>query len=191
MGDNPHANGGLLLRDLRMPDFREYAVDCAQPGPGPGPRHPGHGPVLERCHASSMSDTKNFRAVRPDETTSNRLDAVLEDTSRTWMAKITAGGRPSGSRRPGHGDLERAHMPGLARGVSPHRQARIVFVLRGVHPHRGLHVQSACQVAQDVEPRSRGGRPIASLNYLLTSHVWRQDHNGFSHQDPGVHRSCA
>ena len=93
--------------------------------------------------------------------------------------------RPSRARRPGHGDAERAPVPGLARGVSAHRPARLLLLLRGLHPHHRLDVQPARQVAEGDAGDIPWRRPIASLNYLLSSHVWRQDHNGFTHQDPG------
>ena len=113
--------------------------------------------------------------------------------SQTSSRRPTVPGTQRSSRRDDHlapdgrvdGSPVRASVPGMARGLSPDRPPRSFQLLRGVHPHRRLDVQPAREVAEGDARRFRGGGPIASLNYLLTSHVWRQDHNGFSHQDPG------
>jgi xylulose-5-phosphate/fructose-6-phosphate phosphoketolase len=126
---------------------------------------------------------RNFRLFGPDETASNRLGAVFEVTDKAWMASVeptTSTSRPTaGSWRSSPSTPARA---GSRATCSPAGTA--VLVLRGVHPHRRLDVQPARQVAEG-HREIPWRRPIASLNYLLTSHVWRQDHNGFSHQDPG------
>ena len=185
MGANPHANGGLLLRDLRMPDFRDYAVDVPTPGTVVAEATTRARRLPARRHEAERR-ARNFRVFAPDELASNRLGAIFEVTDRAWMAETPARGRPPRPGRPGDGDPERAHLPGLARGVPPDRAPRLLHDVRGVRPHRRLDVQPARQVAEgDRARRSPGAAPIASLNYLLTSHVWRQDHNGFSHQDPG------
>ena len=131
------------------------------------------------------ADARNFRVFGPDETASNRLGALFEVTDRAWMAETLAGRRPSRARRPGDGDPQRAHLPGLARRLSADRPARLLLLLRGVHPHRRLDVQPARQVAEGRAARFPGGGRSPRSTILLTSHVWRQDHNGFSHQDPG------
>ena len=126
----------------------------------------------------------NFRLFGPDETASNRLDDVFEVTDRAWEAEID----PTDENLAPEGRVDRsplrAPLPGLARGLPADRPPRALQLLRGVHPHRRLDVQPAREVAQG-DAGIPWRRPVASLNYLLSSHVWRQDHNGFSHQDPG------
>ena len=130
-------------------------------------------------------ESRNFRLFSPDENNSNRWQDVLEVTEPRLGRRDRTLRRPSRAGRARHGDAERAPVPRLARGLSPDRPARLLFLLRSLHPHHRLHVQPARQVAEGVQRDVEWRRPIASLNYLLSSLVWRQDHNGFSHQDPG------
>jgi xylulose-5-phosphate/fructose-6-phosphate phosphoketolase len=183
MGSNPHANGGMLLRDLRMPDFRDYAEDVPAPGsPGCGDTHV-LGPFL-RDVAKLNSQQRNFRVFGPDETISNGLDALFQVTSRQWDAATLANDEflaPSGrvmemlSEHQCEGWLEGYLLTGR-HGIYNCYEAFIHIVDSMFNQHaKWLKVTSHL-----------AWRPkIASLNYLLTSHVWRQDHNGFTHQDPG------
>jgi hypothetical protein len=120
---------------------------------------------------------------RPGRDRLQPLERVFEVTNRESTAR-SSHRRPRRARRPRDGSAQRAHVPGLARRLSADRPARLLLLLRGLHPHHRFDVQPARQVAEG-DARIPWRRPIASLNYLLTSHVWRQDHNGFSHQDPG------
>jgi xylulose-5-phosphate/fructose-6-phosphate phosphoketolase len=183
MGMNPHANGGLLLEPLRLPEFRNYAVDV---------KHPGH-PEAEATRVLGYYlrdvmklnlERRNFRIFGPDETASNRLDAVLDVTGKTWEAAtlpvdehLAADGRVM--------EVLSEHMcEGWLEG----------YLLTGRHGFFScyeafIHIVDSMfnQHAKWLKTtRTMSWRkPLASLNYLLTSHVWRQDHNGFSHQDPG------
>ena len=130
-------------------------------------------------------ESQNFRLFSPDETNSNRWQDVLEVTNRAWVAETLPVRRPSRARRPRDGDAERAPVPGLARRLSAHRPARLLLLLRGLHPHHRFHVQPAREVAEGLRVISRGGGRSRRSTICLSSHVWRQDHNGFSHQDPG------
>jgi xylulose-5-phosphate/fructose-6-phosphate phosphoketolase len=184
MGDNPHANGGLLLRPLKMPDFREYAVEV----PGPGQVHGEATRVLGRFLRDIMKanlERRNFRVVGPDETASNRLDALYEVTAKTWMDPVLPEDEhlsPDGrvmeilSEHTCQGWLEGYLLTGR-HGFFSCYEAFIHIVDSMFNQHAKW-----LKVAKSEIPWRR---PIASLNYLLTSHVWRQDHNGFSHQDPG------
>ncbi|ARV57490.1 phosphoketolase [Nostocales cyanobacterium HT-58-2] len=183
MGDNPHANGGLLLRDLRMPDFRNYAVDVSEPGRVIAEATKVTGKFL-RDVMKLNSESRNFRMFAPDETKSNRLDAVFEATDRTWVAdtypydvNLSPDGRVMEilSENACQGWLEGYLLTGR-HGFFSCYEAFIHIVDSQFNQHAKW-----LDTSQDVPWR----RPIASLNYLLTSHVWRQDHNGFSHQDPG------
>jgi xylulose-5-phosphate/fructose-6-phosphate phosphoketolase len=183
MGANPHANGGLLLRDLTMPDFRAHAVDVAAPGiTGIGDTHV-LGKFLRDVIAANEPQ-RNFRLFGPDETISNGLEAVFEVTARVWQAKTD------------RNDEHLARVGRVAEVLSEHQCQGWLegYLLTGRH---GLfncyeaftHIVDSMfnqhakwlKVAAQLPWR----RPIASLNYLLASHVWRQDHNGFTHQDPG------
>ena len=145
MGANPHANGGLLLRDLRLPDFRDYAVDV----PAPGATTSEATRVLGGWLRDVIRDNpSNFRLFGPDETESNRLTDVYEATDKQFEGADRAGGQPRGAGRPGDGGAVRAHVPGVAGGLPADRAARPVQLLRGVHPHRRLDVQPARQVAE-------------------------------------------
>jgi xylulose-5-phosphate/fructose-6-phosphate phosphoketolase len=183
MGANPHANGGILLRDLRMPDFRDYAIPVAVPGVGgPGDTH-----VLGRFlrDITKLNEPqRNFRIFGPDETLSNGLEAVFETTNRQWNAPTVANDEflaPSGrvmemlSEHQCEGWLEGYLLTGR-HGLFNCYEAFIHIVDSMFNQHaKWLKVTSGLPWR----------RKIASLNYLLASHVWRQDHNGFTHQDPG------
>jgi len=183
MGANPHANGGLLLKGLRLPDFRDYAVNVLQPGTvfGEATRVLGH--FLRDTMKRSLADN-NFRVFGPDENASNRLDAIYEVTAKAWMGPIDANDEdlsPDGrvmevlSEHLCQGWLEGYLLTGR-HGFFSCYEAFIHIVDSMFNQHAKW-----LKVCREIPWR----RPIASLNYLLTSHVWRQDHNGFSHQDPG------
>lgn len=183
MSDNPHTNGGLLLKDLRLPDFRDFAVDVPVPG----------GSISEATRVLGQWLTEvirlnpdNFRIFGPDETASNRLQAVFDVTDKVWNAEY-------------HSDKVDDHLARVGRVVemlSEHQCQGWLegYLLTGRHGlfncyEAFIHIIDSMfnqhakwlKVTDDIPWR----RPIASLNYLLSSHVWRQDHNGFSHQDPG------
>lgn len=184
MSANPHANGGLLLRDLHMPDFRDYAEDVPSPGaPGIGDTRI-LGPFL-RDVAKLNGAHKNFRVFGPDETLSNGLGALFEATNRQWDAAALANdvslaptGRVLDSMLSEHqceGWLEGYLLTGR-HGLFNCYEAFIHIIDSMFNQHaKWLKITAALPWRA----------PIASLNYLLASHVWRQDHNGFSHQDPG------
>ncbi len=184
MGANRHANGGKLLRDLRMPDFRDYAVTVTQPGVmGIGDTHV-LGPFL-RDVAKLNSAPRNFRLFGPDETLSNGLGAIFEHTNRQWDARtvpndefLATSGSVLDSMLSEHqceGWMEGYLLTGR-HGVFNCYEAFIHVVASMFNQHaKWLEVTDNLPWRAD----------IASLNYLLSSHVWRQDHNGFTHQDPG------
>jgi len=181
MSANPNTNGGILLEDLRLPDFTRYAVDVASPGQSTSEPTRVLGRFLRDILASNPT---NFRLFGPDETASNRLDAVFETTDRTWEAVTVAGDdhlAPEGrvmevlSEHQCQGWLEGYLLTGR-HGVFNCYEAFIHIVDSMMNQHAKW-----LKVSRTIPWR----RPIASLNYLLSSHVWRQDHNGFSHQDPG------
>jgi xylulose-5-phosphate/fructose-6-phosphate phosphoketolase len=181
MSASPHANGGLLLRDLRLPDFREYAVAVDAPGTGAVEATKVLGTWLRDVMARNMS---TFRLFSPDENSSNRLQDVLEVTNRTWNAEtlpeddhLSADGRIMEilSEHTCEGWLEGYLLTGR-HGLFSCYEAFIHVIDSMFNQHAKW-----LKVTDDIPWR----RPVASLNYLLTSHVWRQDHNGFSHQDPG------
>jgi xylulose-5-phosphate/fructose-6-phosphate phosphoketolase len=183
MGANLHANGGLLLRDLTMPDFREYACKVAKPGTESAESTRVLGQLL-RDVMRLNADTKNFRVFGPDETASNRLEALYEATDKTFMEAILKTDEhlaPNGrvmevlSEHMCQGWLEGYLLTGR-HGFFSCYEAFIHIVDSMFNQHAKW-----LKVTRDIPWR----RPIASLNYLLTSHVWRQDHNGFTHQDPG------
>jgi len=184
MSDNPHTNGGLLLKALNMPDFRDYAVDVPGPGGVSAEATRIAGTFLRDIMKENM-DTRNFRVMGPDETSSNRLDALFDVTKRAWMAGIIEDDvnlSPDGrvmeilSEHTCQGWLEGYLLTGR-HGFFSCYEAFIHIVDSMFNQHaKWLKV-----TRKEIPWR----RPIASLNYLLTSHVWRQDHNGFSHQDPG------
>jgi xylulose-5-phosphate/fructose-6-phosphate phosphoketolase len=184
MGANPHANGGLLLRDLRIPDYRDYAADV----PTPGTRGIGDTRVLGaflRDIVAKNDEAKNFRIFGPDETLSNGLGAVFEATERQWDAStepddqwLAPSGRVLDSMLSEHqcqGWLEGYLLTGR-HGLFNCYEAFIHIIDSMFNQHAKW-----LKITAHIPWR----RKIASLNYLLASHVWRQDHNGFTHQDPG------
>ncbi|HKS56492.1 MAG TPA: phosphoketolase family protein [Steroidobacteraceae bacterium] len=183
MGANPHANGGLLLRDLRLPQLRDYAVDVPSPGQALGESTRTMGRLL-RDVMKLNGQARNFRVFGPDETASNRLDALFEVTQRAWMADrlpedelLAPDGRVMEilSEHTCQGWLEGYLLTGR-HGLFSCYEAFIHIVDSMFNQHAKW-----LKVSKEIPWR----RPLASLNILLTSHVWRQDHNGFSHQDPG------
>jgi xylulose-5-phosphate/fructose-6-phosphate phosphoketolase len=181
MSANPHANGGLLLRELVLPDFRDYAVEVDKPCRGTSEATRVLGAFLRDV---IRRNPESFRIMGPDETASNRLGAVFEATGRTWEAEILPadeGLSPDGrvmevlSEHLCQGWLEGYLLTGR-HGLFNCYEAFIHIVDSMFNQHAKW-----LKVTREIPWR----RPIASLNYLLTSHVWRQDHNGFSHQDPG------
>ncbi|MGV8950146.1 MAG: phosphoketolase [Cypionkella sp.] len=184
MGANPHANGGLLLHDLTMPDFRVHAVSVPSPGAVDGQDTMVLGKFLRDVVACNI-DQRNFRIFGPDETLSNLLGAVFEKTDRQWDAQQVEGDEflaPAGrvvdsmlSEHQCEGWLEGYLLTGR-HGVFNSYEAFIRIV-------DSMFSQHAKWLKVTAELPWR--RPIASLNYLLASHVWQQDHNGFTHQDPG------
>ncbi len=183
MGANPHANGGALLKDLRLPDFRDYALAVFEPGAAEAESTRVMGNFL-RDVMKLNRDARNFRVVGPDETASNRLGALFEVTNRAWVAERLAGDdhlAPDGrvmeilSEHTCQGWLEGYLLTGR-HGLFSCYEAFIHIIDSMFNQHAKW-----LKVSKEIPWR----RPIASLNYLLTSHVWRQDHNGFSHQDPG------
>jgi len=183
MSANPHANGGGLLRDLRMPDFRDYAVDVPAPGATSAESTRVMGKLLRDVMKLNL-ESRNFRLFSPDENNSNRWQDVLEVTNRCYMAeiypeddKLSPDGRVMEvlSEHQCQGWLEGYLLTGR-HGFFSCYEAFIHIVDSMFNQHAKW-----LKVCGHIPWR----RPIASLNYLLSSHVWRQDHNGFSHQDPG------
>jgi len=183
MGANPHANGGLLLRDLVMPDFRNYAVSVAKPGRQNAEATRVLGGFL-RDVMKLNAESKNFRVFGPDETASNRLEAIYEVTDKQWM-EPTLPVDEHLSQRGRVLEMLSEHMcQGWLEGyLLSGRHGFFSCYEAFIHIIGSMFNQHAkwLKVTRKIEWR----RPIASLNYLLTSHVWRQDHNGFTHQDPG------
>ena len=183
MSANPHANGGLLYRELAMPDFRSYAVKVTEPGVTFGEATREAGAFLRDVMKLNLP-YRNFRLFGPDETASNRLGATFEVTDRTWMEgrfpyddHLSPDGRVMEilSETTCQGWLEGYLLTGR-HGFFSCYEAFIHIVDSMFNQHAKW-----LKTTRHITWR----RPIASLNYLLTSHVWRQDHNGFSHQDPG------
>jgi len=183
MSANPHANGGLLLRDLVMPDFRKYAVEVKKPGTSDSESTRILGNFLRDVMKQNL-ESKNFRVFGPDETASNRLEAIYKASPKEWLEPILAVDEdlsPNGrvlemlSEHMCEGWLEGYLLTGR-HGFFSCYEAFIHIIDSMFNQHAKW-----LKVTRDIEWR----RPIASLNYLLTSHVWRQDHNGFTHQDPG------
>jgi xylulose-5-phosphate/fructose-6-phosphate phosphoketolase len=181
MSANPHANGGELLKDLRLPNFRDYAVQVSRPGTLSSEATRILGQFLRDV---VKMNPDNFRIMGPDETVSNRLGAVLEATNRAWDAETVPGDdhlSPDGrvmevlSEHLCEGWLEGYLLTGR-HGLFDCYEAFIHIIDSMFNQHAKW-----LKVTRGIPWR----RPIASLNYLLSSHVWRQDHNGFSHQDPG------
>jgi xylulose-5-phosphate/fructose-6-phosphate phosphoketolase len=183
MSANPHGNGGLLLRDLRMPDFRKYAVEIKKPGAVNAEATRIMGKFLRDIMKLNM-ESKNFRLFSPDENNSNRWQDALDVTNRAWMAEkfpyddhLASDGRVMEmlSEHQCQGWLEGYLLTGR-HGFFSCYEAFIHIIDSMFNQHAKW-----LKVCNHIPWR----RPIASLNYLLSSHVWRQDHNGFSHQDPG------
>lgn len=183
MSANPNANGGLLLKDLKMPDFKKYAVNFEKPGSVTAEATRIMGKFLRDVMKQNL-ENRNFRIFGPDETASNRLDALFEITDRTSTAEILKTDdhvSPEGrvmevlSEHLCQGWLEGYLLTGR-HGLFSCYEAFIHIVDSMFNQHAKW-----LKVCRQLPWR----KPIASLNYLLTSHVWRQDHNGFSHQDPG------
>ena len=181
MSANPHTNGGLMLRDLAMPDFRRYAVPVERPAVDTSPATTVLGEFLRDL---MTRNTDRFRLFGPDEVASNRLQAVFETTNRTWVAETVPGDdhlAPDGrvmeilSEHLCQGWLEGYLLTGR-HGMFTSYEAFIHIVDSMLNQHAKW-----LKTTRHIPWRA----PIASLNYLLSSHVWRQDHNGFSHQDPG------
>ena len=184
MGDNPHANGGSLLKSLRLPDFREYAVNVPRPGAVNAESTRTMGQFL-RDIIQKNEDHQNFRIFGPDETASNRLTALFEETSRVWLDDL----RPDDQDLAPDGRVLEVLSEHLCQGwlegyLLTGRHGLFSCYEAFIHIVDSMFNQHAkwLKVTKHEIPWRR---PIASLNYLLTSHVWRQDHNGFSHQDPG------
>src|SRR4029450_2932721 len=183
MSANPHANGGSLLRALQLPDFRDYAVDVPTPGAVTAESTRVMGQFLRDVMKLSTKE-RNCRLFSPDESNSNRWQDVLEVTNRAWMAETLPWDDHLAPDRRGMEILSEHQCQGWLEG----------YLLTGRHGFFScyeafIHIIDAMfnqhakwlKVCNHIPWR----RPIASLNYLLSSHVWRQDHNGFSHQDPG------
>lgn len=184
MGSNPHANGGILMKDLRLPEFRDFAVDVPKPGTVTAEATRVMGQFL--CEVMHLNmEHKNFRVVGPDETASNRLGALFDVTDRAWIAEmlpeddhLSVDGRVMEilSEHTCQGWLEGYLLTGR-HGFFSCYEAFIHIIDSMFNQHAKWLKTTSTEIPWR--------RPIASLNYLLTSHVWRQDHNGFSHQDPG------
>ncbi len=183
MSDNPHANGGLLKKDLIMPDFHDYAVKVEQPGVEVAEATRIMGQLL-RDVMKRNEDHHNFRIMGPDETASNRLNAVFEETNRVFTAEV----EPYDDHISTDGRVMEVLSEHMCEGWLEG------YLLTGRHGFFScyeafIHIVDSMfnQHAKWLKTTRKIGwrRPIASLNYLLSSHVWRQDHNGFSHQDPG------
>ncbi len=181
MSANPVANGGVLLRDLRLPDWRDHGVEVKTPG---GTQHEATRVLGAWLRDVTAANPTNFLTFAPDELASNRLQDILEVTGRAWQAEI-------------HENDERLDPQGrVIEVLSEHMCQGLLegYVLTGRHGlftcyEAFIHIVDAMfnQHAKWLEAASHvpWRRPVASLNYLLSSHVWRQDHNGFTHQDPG------
>jgi xylulose-5-phosphate/fructose-6-phosphate phosphoketolase len=181
MSANPHANGGLLMRDLLLPDFRDYAVAVEKPGTTMSEATKVLGAFLRDV---IVRNPENFRLFGPDETESNRLSAVFEVTDRVWEAAL----EPTDERLAPEGRVIEVLSEHLCQGwlegyLLTGRHGLFNCYEAFIHIVDSMFNQHAkwLKVTRQIPWR----RPIPSLNYLLSSHVWRQDHNGFSHQDPG------
>jgi Phosphoketolase len=183
MGANPHANGGLLLKDLTMPDFRDYALKVPKPGTELAESTRILGKML-RDIMKLNADAKNFRVFGPDETASNRLEALYETTAKVFMEPTL----PTDENLSPDGRVMEVLSEHMCQGwlegyLLTGRHGLFSCYEAFIHIVDSMFNQHAKWLK--VTRRIPWRRPIGSLNYLLTSHVWRQDHNGFSHQDPG------
>ena len=183
MGSNPHANGGLLLKDLVMPDFRKYAVPVKKHGAEIAESTKVLGAFL-RDMMKLNQEASNFRVFGPDETASNRLDALYQVTDKTWMGPLV----PTDEHLSSDGRVMEVLSEHMCQGwlegyLLTGRHGLFSCYEAFIHIVDSMFNQHAkwLKTTRNIPWR----RPISSLNYLLTSHVWRQDHNGFSHQDPG------
>jgi xylulose-5-phosphate/fructose-6-phosphate phosphoketolase len=183
MGANPHANGGLLLKDLEMPDFRDFAIEITKPGTVQEESTRIMGRFL-RDVMKLNSEQRNFRVMGPDETASNRLNALFEVTERVFTGEIL----PTDDHISNDGRVMEVLSEHMCQGwlegyLLTGRHGFFSCYEAFIHIVDSMFNQHAkwLKTTRHIPWR----RPIASLNYLLTSHVWRQDHNGFSHQDPG------
>ena len=183
MGANPHANGGILRKELRTPAMRDYAVSVEQPGAGEAQATKILGDYL-RDVIRLNADENNFRVFGPDETASNRLGSVFEATDRVWMAQVL----PTDDHLAPDGRVMEVLSEHLCQGwlegyLLTGRHGFFSCYEAFIHIVDSMFNQHAkwLKVSRELPWR----KPLSSLNYLLTSHVWRQDHNGFSHQDPG------
>lgn len=183
MGANPHANGGLLLKDLKLPNFRDYAVEVPNPGTTTAESTRIMGQFLRDVMKLNL-DRQNFRVMSPDENNSNRWNAILEVTDRVSTAEIL----PTDDHLSPDGRVIEVLSEQMCQGwlegyLLTGRHGFFSCYEAFIHIIDSMFNQHAkwLKVTRHIPWR----RPIASLNYLLTSHVWRQDHNGFSHQDPG------
>jgi xylulose-5-phosphate/fructose-6-phosphate phosphoketolase len=181
MSANPHANGGRLLRDLAMPDFRLYGVPVAHPATELSAATAVMGELLRDIIATNP---QNFRVMGPDETASNRLQAVFEETDRAWAAELL----PGDDHLAADGRVMEVLSEHLCQGwlegyLLTGRHGLFNCYEAFIHIVDSMFNQHAkwLKTTRNIPWRA----PIASLNYLLSSHVWRQDHNGLSHQDPG------
>ena len=183
MGANPNANGGLLLKNLRLPDFREYSVSVNKPGTSESEATRIMGQFIRDVILLNKEE-RNFRVMGPDETASNRLNAVFEETDREFTGNIL----PDDDHISVDGRVMEVLSEHMCQGwlegyLLTGRHGLFSCYEAFIHIIDSMFNQHAkwLKVTRQIAWR----RPIASLNYLLTSHVWRQDHNGFSHQDPG------
>jgi len=183
MGANPHANGGVLLQDLELPNFQDYAVAVPQPGTVTAESTRIMGQFLRDVMRQNLH-RRNFRVMGPDETASNRLNALFEATDRTWVAEIL----PEDEHLSAEGRVMEVLSEHMCQGwlegyLLTGRHGFFSCYEAFIHVIDSMFNQHAkwLKTTRHIPWR----RPLASLNYLLTSHVWRQDHNGFSHQDPG------
>ncbi len=181
MGANPHTNGGVVLQDLRMPDFRDYAVEVTKPGSAIAEATRVMGNFLRDV---MKRNPQNFRLFGPDETASNRLGSVLEASDRTWLGdylpdddQLSPDGRIMEilSEHTCQGWIEGYLLTGRHGFFSCYEA--FIHIIDSMFNQHAKWLKTTRHIPWR--------RPLASLNYLLTSHVWRQDHNGFSHQDPG------
>jgi len=181
MSANPHANGGLLLNDLELPDFRQYAVGVAKPATGSSEATRVLGTYLRDV---IRSNPVNFRIFGPDETASNRLSAVFEATDRQWEAEVLSTDDHLATAGRVMEVLSEHQCQGWLEGyLLTGRHGLFNCYEAFIHIIDSMFNQHAkwLKTTRTIPWR----RPVGSLNYLLSSHVWRQDHNGFSHQDPG------
>lgn len=183
MGANPHANGGQLLQELAMPDFRDYAVEVEKPGSSKGEATRVMGKFLRDVMQQNLPNN-NFRLFSPDENNSNRWQDVLDVTGRTWMGEMIPGDDKLSKDGRVMEMLSEHQCQGWLEGyLLTGRHGFFSCYEAFIHIIDSMFNQHAkwLKICNQIPWR----KPIASLNYLLSSHVWRQDHNGFSHQDPG------